>query len=251
MERSGHTSGTSQRQLDYSVAGYSGPSRPEIKHRWLHFGNPLYSPSLNIAANYGTHPRKETSKPWKKSKETSWGRSQECMNLIIGNSYKLSVCTPLREEENDYLIIYVWWIMEGQAPNISTADNGGIRTKWHIHRGRCCLIPTVSNQSSHVVKTLRYASFAIHAPRLFNALPAHVRDITGGSVDSFKRQLDKYLRTVPDEPQITGYTAILGADSNSILHMMQSATAQLVSTLEGPDSLSVARGGLDPWSPWE
>ena len=144
----------------------------------------------------------------------------------------------------------VWRIMEGQVPNISTADNGGIRTKWHIRRGRCCLIPTVSNHSSQAIKSLRYASFAIHAPRLFNALPAHVRNITGCSVDSFKRQLDKYLRTVPDEPQITGYTAIRRADSNSILHMIQLATAQLVSTLEGPDRLSVARGG-HPWSPWE
>ena len=103
----------------------------------------------------------------------------------------LSVYSLERRRER-YLIIYVWRIMEGQVPNISTADNGGIRTKWHIRRGRCCLIPTVSNHSSQAIKSLRYASFAIHAPRLFNALPAHVRNITGCSVDSFKRQLDKY-----------------------------------------------------------
>ena len=102
--------------------------------------------------------------------------------------------------------------------------------------------------SSHQVTEARKFCNTVHAPRLFNALPAHVRNITGCSMDSFKRQLDKYLRTVPDEPQINGYTAIRRADSNNILHMIQSATAQLVSTLEGPDSLYVARGG-HPWSP--
>ena len=72
----------------------------------------------------------------------------------------LSVYSLERRREQ-YLIIYVWRIMEGQVPNISTADNGGIRTKWHIRRGRCCLIPTVSNHSSQAIKSLRYASFAI------------------------------------------------------------------------------------------
>ena len=161
----------------------------------------------------------------------------------------ISAYSPKRRRER-YLIIYIWRIMEGQEPNISTADNGGIRTKWHIRRGRCCLMPTVSNHSSQAIKSLRYGRFAKHVPRLFNALPAHVRNITGCSVDFFKRQLDTFIRTVSDEPQITGYTAIRRTDSNNILHIIQFAAAQLVSTLEVPDSLSVARGG-NPWSHWE
>ena len=35
----------------------------------------------------------------------------------------------------------------------------------------------------------------------------------------FKRRLDKYLSTIPDEPHILGYTAQRRADSNSILDM--------------------------------
>ena len=77
----------------------------------------------------------------------------------------------LESRRERYLIIYVWRIMEGQVPNIFSADNGGIRTKWHIRRVGWCSIPTVSNHSSQAIKSLRYASFAIHAPGLFNALP--------------------------------------------------------------------------------
>lgn len=161
----------------------------------------------------------------------------------------LSVYSLERRRER-YLILYAWRIMEGQVPNICSPERGGISTKWHIRRGRYCVVPTVSNRVSQAVQSLRYTSFAIHAPRLFNLLPSCVRNITGCSVDSFKRQLDRYLRSVPDEPQIAGYTAMRRADSNSLIHMTQHATAQLVSTLEGTDHLSVARGG-HPWSPRE
>ena len=38
-------------------------------------------------------------------------------------------------------------------------------------------------------------------------------------MDSFKRRLDRYLSTIPDEPQIPGYTAQRRAESNSLLDM--------------------------------
>ena len=72
----------------------------------------------------------------------------------------------------------------------------------------------------------------------------------GCSVDTFKRCLDKYLRMVPDEPHISGYTALRRAESNSLFDMAQVASAQLVSTLEESDQVSDARGG-HPWPPWD
>ena len=73
--------------------------------------------------------------------------------------------------------------------------------------------------------------------------------MTDCSVDTFKRCLDKYLRMVPDEPHISGYTALRRAESNSLFDMAQFASAQLVSTLEESDQVSDARGG-HPWPPW-
>ena len=91
---------------------------------------------------------------------------------------------------------------------------------------------------------------AIHGPRPFNSVPATLRNMTDCSVDTFKRCLDKYLGMVPDEPHISGYTALRRAESNSLFDMALFGSAQLVSALEEPDPVSIARGG-HPWSPWD
>ena len=44
--------------------------------------------------------------------------------------------------------------------------------------------------------------------------------MTGVKLETFKRALDRFLKTIPDEPQIPGYTACRRADSNSILQMI-------------------------------
>ena len=41
------------------------------------------------------------------------------------------------------------------------------------------------------------------------------------SKDAFKNCLDNFLRTVPDEPQIAGYTPFKRAESNSIIDMVK------------------------------
>ena len=55
-----------------------------------------------------------------------------------------------------------------------------------------------------------------HCPRLFNSIPATVRKITDCYLDTFNRYLDKYLRMLPDEPKISGYTALWWAKYNSL-----------------------------------
>ena len=141
----------------------------------------------------------------------------------------------LERRRERYLIIYTWRIIEGQVPNISP-DHNGIQTKWHIRRGRTCRIPVVNPRAPTAIKTIRYSSFAILGPQLFNTLPAEIRNLTACTVDSFKRSLDKYLKSIPDEPQIRGYTAMRRAESNSLLHMSQLTPAQSTFTLEEPVS---------------
>ena len=58
---------------------------------------------------------------------------------------------------------------------------------------------------------------------LFNSLPREIRNITCCKVEAFKTALDRYLRLVPDEPQIPGYTAQRRAESNSLLDMIPHA----------------------------
>ena len=41
--------------------------------------------------------------------------------------------------------------------------------------------------------------------QLFNCLPVGIRNITGKSVNYFKRYLDNYLKSIPDQPSIPCY----------------------------------------------
>ena len=116
--------------------------------------------------------------------------------------------------------------MENQVPNFSQLENSGIQEYWNPRRGRYCTVPAINLRTSRKIQSIREASFGIRGPRLFNTLPAHIRNLSGCSVDAFKHKLDRYLSTVPDEPQIQGYTAMRRAESNSLLHMAPLTTSQ-------------------------
>ena len=148
-----------------------------------------------------------------------------------------------------YLIIYVWRMLEAQVPNIPQADGNShkIQAKWHPRRGRECTIPRVETSAPHRVKKLLYASLPVRGQRLFNSLPIEVRNVTRCSVENFKCILDRYLQTVPDEPQIPGYISQRRADTNSLLDMARMAKAHSNSLVEVPMGQSpIDRGGCAP-----
>ena len=132
----------------------------------------------------------------------------------------------LERRRERYNIIYAWKIMEKQVPNFSQSENSGIQEYCNPRRGRYCTVPAINRRISRQVQSIRDASFGIRGPRLFNALPAHIRNLSGCSVDAFKHKLDRYLSTVPDEPQLQGYTAMRRAESNSLLHMAHLTSSQ-------------------------
>ena len=70
--------------------------------------------------------------------------------------------------------------------------------------GRKCHIPSINKKAKQSVKTLREQTFQVHSPQLFNALPINVRNETKCSVDDFKMKLDKFLESIPDEPNVGG-----------------------------------------------
>ena len=130
-------------------------------------------------------------------------------------------------------------MIENYVPNI------GLKTAHHIRRGRSCVVPKISPKATLKIKNLKEASFSVMGPRLFNSMPARIRNMNKCSTECFKRNLDNYLTTVPDEPQIQGYTSQRRAESNSLLDMIA-----LVNTSQdgGDSTMSTTRGG-HPWSP--
>ena len=154
---------------------------------------------------------------------------------------ELSLYSLERRRER-YIILYVWRILEKLTPNFNDPEKGGIKEKWNDRRGRVCNVPIVSRQAPAAVQRARYSSFAIIGPKLFNSLPREIRNISGCELDEFKRKLDKYLKTVPDEPLVVGYTMYRRAESNSLTEMTQFASAQQV-VLDEPENASSAGGG--------
>ena len=57
---------------------------------------------------------------------------------------------------------------------------------------------------------------ATHGAILFNSIPKNLRNMSNCPVTTFKRQLDRYLSIIPDEPDIRSYTTCKNATSNSL-----------------------------------
>ena len=122
----------------------------------------------------------------------------------------------LQRRAERYQIIYSWKIMEGLAPNLRKNE---LQTRRSDRRGRYCVVPKLiqSNKCSAKAKTIRENSFSVQGPKLFNALPREIRDISNVSVDTFKSHLDKLLSRIPDQPGIPGYAGQRAAATNSII----------------------------------
>ena len=132
---------------------------------------------------------------------------------------KLKMYSLERRRER-YRIIYVWRVLEGHVPNIG---NNRIVSQDHERRGRECVPPRVKSSADRQVQNLIYSSLPVHGQKLFNALPRSLRNITGCKVDTFKRELDKFLSTIPDEPRIRGYEQYSRTESNSLIDTIKSA----------------------------
>ena len=123
-------------------------------------------------------------------------------------------CYSLERRRERYQIIYTWRIIEGQTPNF---DCTPIISYQNSRRGRLCKIPSILPSAPASIKNIRFSSLPVKGPRLFNALPQNLRNLTGCKTDYFKRELDKYINTIPDEPLIPGLTKYRRLDTNSLL----------------------------------
>ena len=69
-----------------------------------------------------------------------------------------------------------------------------------------------------MVRKARESSVGVKGARIFNLLPAEIRNIDADNVDKFKKILDDFLCQVPDQPTITGPGR--AAETNSLLHQI-------------------------------
>ena len=126
----------------------------------------------------------------------------------------------LQRRRERYIIIYIWKILEGQVPN----PNNQIVQIANGHRGRRCIRHNLPKTKASL-QTLLDHSFIHNGPKLFNCLPSRVRNLTNCSVITFKNNLDKFLKTIRDEPPVTNSPMHRSASSNSIPDQLTAAIA--------------------------
>ena len=129
----------------------------------------------------------------------------------------------LERRRERYKIIYIWKMLENMVPNF-TLERSQIKCHTSLRYGRQCIVPPVSRTASSRVQSLSEGSLCVNGARLFNTLPANIRNMTNVELPKFKEKLDEFLATIPDEPQCPGYTAARRADSNSLLNMVPACT---------------------------
>ena len=107
-----------------------------------------------------------------------------------GLSYWDQLCKlklfSLERRRERYQIIYTWRIIEGQVPNL---DCTPIRVTCSDRRGRSCIPPHIPSSAPERTKSIRFASLSHKGPRLFNSLPADIRNLTGCTLATFKGAL--------------------------------------------------------------
>ena len=114
-------------------------------------------------------------------------------------------------------------------------ERNKVTAQSHPKRGKECITPRCQGK-----RHADYRSSEMPA----SPYEAKVRNTTGCSVDQFKRTLDRFMCTVPDEPLINGYTSQRRSDTNntnSLLDMIRFACAH-------PDLLVEVPRGQSPLS---
>jgi hypothetical protein len=123
-----------------------------------------------------------------------------------------------------FTIICVWKILQGITVNV----NYNIKATYNARTGLQCQIITPKRKGAQTYYTKHFESFCVRGPRLFNRMPPDIRNFAERSVVKFKRELDKHLLTIVDEPLIAGYPH---RGHNSLLHREPTLATAPTSTL--------------------
>ena len=87
----------------------------------------------------------------------------------------------------------MWKILENLVPNLIPK----VQIYTSERRGRLCYIQHVP--IGHI-GTICFNSFRWKVSRLFNSLPANIRNTTNCETSVFKKKVDSYLQTILDNP---------------------------------------------------
>ena len=110
---------------------------------------------------------------------------------------KLRMYSQERRRER-YQIIFIWKLSQGMVTGYN------LPFQYSERRGTHVSVPPMAAKSPAAVRKAREASLQVKGARLFNLAPRDLRDMSGVSVETFKKGLDTWLASFPDQPTIPG-----------------------------------------------
>ena len=127
----------------------------------------------------------------------------------------------LERRRDRYLIIYGWQQIENIKENILKLEISGRNSNRRIKQRQ---IPNYGRARERILPLIKTKINECPARKIeiaFNCMPRELRDVTGVKTETFKNQLDKWLRLIPDQPRGGGYAKSVAASSNSITDQCQ------------------------------
>ena len=112
-----------------------------------------------------------------------------------------------------YMIIFLWKISQGL---VNGYDIDFTNEKNRL--GRQVVPKSVVISSPLTVRKARESSMAVKGARIFNLIPAAIRNMNTDHIDTFKCNLDSFLSEIPDQPTVPGL--FRAAETNSLLHQI-------------------------------
>ena len=110
-----------------------------------------------------------------------------------------------------YMVCFLWKLSQGLVGGYS------LQWQWSDRRGRYAVPAPLARGAPSAVRRARERSLAVRGARIFNMLPASLRNETG-TFDIFKSRLDVFLSGVPDQPTVPGQAR--AAATNSLLDQL-------------------------------
>ena len=110
-----------------------------------------------------------------------------------------------------YMVCFLWKLSQGLVGGYS------LQWQWSDRRGRYAVPAPLARGAPSAVRRAKERSLAVRGSRIFNMLPASLRN-ESGSFEVFKNHLDAYLSGVPDQPTVPGLAR--AAASNSLLDQL-------------------------------
>ena len=120
----------------------------------------------------------------------------------------------LQRRRERYIIIYVWKIVYGHVPNLQPPITAYLSDR----QGLTCRRRDLTHGRYTRFGTLKENSLVGKGLLLFNRLPAEIK-ACNDSLETFKKKLDNFLKTVPDQPVMQGYHQ--PASDNSITSQLE------------------------------